>query len=1460
MKIKISVIAIILLLALNLTGQFIIQETASIDSLTLQKIREACNNNYYPNSLYADPLVNWAFTIFSDEDGDSIIGDEILREDCPISIRETSENAFRGAFPDIPGDDLYDQEGYIEYANTYIQDTLNVQAFIDWCSDSTIGQGTRGHWLAFEMNNLARTADWLFYAPDSIISQADHANMLAKVDSLVTYVADLFDDLPYYPPNTTDVWGDPSGTIYPRSFLFQLRPRHLAGLGYSALILMEDSTFMAIGNNSTRIPAALNLVDDDFLTTNYFGETGILDMNGQTSGAYCEGLGYGTVTYYDLVMFFTAYNRLSNGADNYFNNEHVKGVMTHTANMLTPEIGPLHYDECWRHLQKVLLCGTAEFFYQNTNDTNARNLVGWYINSNKNGIYWPLEFKDINMTSYYNVIPCYNPDSTIKIDDTFSSPSSYENGFYSDEEFAILRDSINTVSDLKNDPAIYVVYENSMGGHEQADQSSFTLYYREEEVLITPGYRPYVDSLSIAVGRDWTVSPYSHNMIIVSPDSTAEYNELYNDFWNYATPPSYTFEDWEPKRSPDYDNHINPTCPSPAYKDFGFSFQDIDHLKVELNYYDSVDVARNFYRIGSHFIIYDVIETIDEAQRTYWNSLHFAPNLDSYTDTNDVFSIRKNSARLHGVIGSNSNNSFYVFDEYNPYNLVNGSTATSGTSSIYHKRGRRSTTAVDPAFLTLLIPSESSFNPIDSDVESGSNYYAVRYDLDSSDDYYSFTGVKRNTVNSITYTETPQVIVETNAEFYLIQANDDFDDFKKIVLNGGNELEVQLNTIVFDSDVVFEEILADYEDGLHVVFKTDASSYPKYKILRCAIDPADFYSSTEYGSQQTTRGTIQDNIQKLAYDNDYFYVNYTYNNLINEGVMSDDLVLYAGEYSPLLFTMYGYPSKLRFDGEVELSGVYTIADTIELVFEAGANPTLSGTAKFDIYGTVTAIGTSSDKILFTTDSDWDGFYIRDDAESEFDYCEFENSDYPIRCLGSIDIQNSEITNCSYGLYLQDCDSYLVQNNEFSNCDSYGLLVSNINPIFHASQAIWNNQLHDNDYGIYLFNTNVEIDSNFVYENNDYGIFASSGSSSLIENSCIQETGDISDNPEIYLVDESYLILDYKDNDIIFDEGYSVYNADKKVTAYYCRDNYWGTTTQNDICDSFYPSTWNVYYDPWLTSAATGFNSRSESLFEMGLAAEEAGLLQVARGLYLQCIDECEFEIDKIWSASRLINCVDLNNNFSYYDIQSIYETITLDTLNPVLSSLAQKLAINCDRKNADFQAAILKYENILTDSISYLDSILVQLNIVHTYFEAESAQGRAELTFSNKKYSIKDHKHARQKEVSLLELIREETLGEGNNTPIIDKVVLYNNYPNPFNPETKISFSIPKQSKVKLFVFNIKGQKVKTLVNDDLEKGLHDIVWKSKDDSGKSVASGVYFYSLEVNNRTKGLKKMLLLK
>ncbi len=88
---------------------------------------------------------------------------------------------------------------------------------------------------------------------------------------------------------------------------------------------------------------------------------------------------------------------------------------------------------------------------------------------------------------------------------------------------------------------------------------------------------------------------------------------------------------------------------------------------------------------------------------------------------------------------------------------------------------------------------------------------------------------------------------------------------------------------------------------------------------------------------------------------------------------------------------------------------------------------------------------------------------------------------------------------------------------------------------------------------------------------------------------------------------------------------------------------------------------------------------------------------------------------------------------------------------------------------------------------------------------------------------------------------------------------LAQNYPNPFNPITNIAFTVARTAQVRLEVYNIVGQKVKTLVDQEMKPGAYAADWDGTDQSGKAVSSGIYFYRMEAGE-FGGMKKMLLLK
>jgi len=89
--------------------------------------------------------------------------------------------------------------------------------------------------------------------------------------------------------------------------------------------------------------------------------------------------------------------------------------------------------------------------------------------------------------------------------------------------------------------------------------------------------------------------------------------------------------------------------------------------------------------------------------------------------------------------------------------------------------------------------------------------------------------------------------------------------------------------------------------------------------------------------------------------------------------------------------------------------------------------------------------------------------------------------------------------------------------------------------------------------------------------------------------------------------------------------------------------------------------------------------------------------------------------------------------------------------------------------------------------------------------------------------------------------------------------IVHNNFPNPFNPTTTISYELPKNSFVNIIIYDLLGREVKVLVSGELVSGFHEIIWDGKDNFGRSVGAGVYFYLIKAGE-FRQTKKMVLLK
>jgi len=132
-------------------------------------------------------------------------------------------------------------------------------------------------------------------------------------------------------------------------------------------------------------------------------------------------------------------------------------------------------------------------------------------------------------------------------------------------------------------------------------------------------------------------------------------------------------------------------------------------------------------------------------------------------------------------------------------------------------------------------------------------------------------------------------------------------------------------------------------------------------------------------------------------------------------------------------------------------------------------------------------------------------------------------------------------------------------------------------------------------------------------------------------------------------------------------------------------------------------------------------------------------------------------------------------------------------------------------------------------------------------------QGQTYVGISSSSMSVSDDGNA------MFRLLGEFAIVGSDINIVTPEETMITNHPNPFNPETTIEFNIPEDSKVSLKIYNMKGQLVKTMLNEEIESGTKSLTWTGDDDTGNSVSSGLYFYKLQTNSKTI-TKKMLLLK
>jgi hypothetical protein len=1167
--------------------------------------------------------------------------------------------------------------------------------------------------------------------------------------------------------------------------------------------------------------------------------------------------------------------------------------------------------------------GLAEYYYQNSNDVAGKNKIKWFIYRQKAALVgsWPYT-KPLHYHIHFPVVYAYNASNPVTADDY--QPLSSLSGIYSNQEYTHLSPKLSegqnyeTVA-YKNRLWLHVNHENSYeeeNFHTSQEKGHYRLYYDQNQFIIDPGYRAsYPDSLNgVAMGGWWRTtawcrSIYSKNMVVVNPDEENE--RLYvNEQYSLAPIPSpaTVLKLKRPLSGSQWALYSgNDNLVDNCKREYLLTNKDIRHLKVRIDYNDltpdntgnvsyaspvtniNARLSRNFYTLGNDAIlVYDQVASLNEQSNTYRNQLHFNPSaVMNYDSDTGVFSATMGSSKLYGTMGAMAATSTKridglkvsdtIDDTLFPRGLPTGDVSTEiDEVSIFsraHSRIRVDTgSSISSSFLTLLLPSSSGTNPITSIVETANSYLAYA-NIDPNNQIYTGVSNQGSTmINGIRFT--------TDADLFYIRAYNDFSSIKSLIINGGNSMivrdysensfgEVELVRGYANS---IEEYIAEWNNNhLAVTISSVPSQYPKFKIIRNGVGPENFTVKLLYSvnwdetveivtDDPISRGCIPNVIQSLAYDADYFYVNYTWDELESDGLICDGFVIAKGNVPETILN-----ASIVFNGQISIEGNLTVNLTKSLTILP--NSQISFTGEFGIFNTGSLIidgGASKSITLGNPNQHWSGITTYRLGNLVCNQATIVNATTGIQIRGTATITDNEIRNCGRGLSIETATPFTVLGN-LIKLNTYGIMISNSYASSNTGY-IESNEVTENGIGIVLYNSNAKIAQNDIHVNTSGGLYLLRGAEPIVKDNNISFSENmISTRPEITLESNSYPIIDDARNDINADGlGYSLYYyaSTSRLNQLIARNNYWGSTDSHQIRNSIYPPSWDVVYEPFSIEPNTFFPHLGESLFKQALAAEDSGEIALAKQLYTAIVATEPDSLYALQSLGRL-NSIYSASPSLLSELRSIYNVYIVACNDSVLVKSAQIKNVMIDRFDGLYLQALQGYEDQMYLSTTELDSLLCLLDIAYTlqdmYYDDQGKGTYAGMSYMSNGINITSLKDAKLTVDQLLgEILSKSEIATLDNVPVPAKLDVIN-YPNPFNPSTTIAFSLPEEGVVRLSIYNIRGQRVRDLLNGNMNRGFHKVVWDGRDNGSRPVSSGLYFIRIDTGRRS-AIKKLMMLK
>ncbi|KQC06498.1 MAG: hypothetical protein APR54_01635 [Candidatus Cloacimonas sp. SDB] len=441
------------------------------------------------------------------------------------------------------------------------------------------------------------------------------------------------------------------------------------------------------------------------------------------------------------------------------------------------------------------------------------------------------------------------------------------------------------------------------------------------------------------------------------------------------------------------------------------------------------------------------------------------------------------------------------------------------------------------------------------------------------------------------------------------------------------------------------------------------------------------------------------------------------------------------------------------------------------------------------------------------------------------------------------------------IYLNSFPNYEITNNTITSSARTCVYIyetgSGKKHKFEDNDVTGNN----NGTAVYLYDSSIDILGCNEISYNEYAVFGSNNSNIYIIGDQSSPYQTIDNNDEGIKVYHSSFPTRISNTDFIDNNDYHIDCINHTTGVHDIEYNYWDP---KNPATYLYPDSTDYDYIPIWEHRGIRNVDEAELLYETALDLIESDYLEGAQQNFFDIVEfypETEYAKG---SLKKLLHLEKLIDN-DYSTLQDYYLNNTIIQTYPDLIILAEDLANFCNLYMFEFEDAIDFFEDIIEDPPAQIDSVFAVIDAGYTYLIMEELEYRSDFIGSIPSLKPDSWLDFEKKRDLLLGLTDDDIHGQDQDTPVIPIPVLKNNYPNPFNPETTIEFSIPEDKLIELSIYNLKGQKVKTLLSEVIESGSHSVIWDGKDQHNKPVSSGIYFYNLSTGSSNL-TKKMILIK